>query len=546
MKKHFTAVMFFLIFSQIAIAAEYIWQENNRWTSVDPPPSPLTLETDDTLRIIPDSGAGEKCLGDYMVLTNYGTIIWQDTKTLWTANAGNIDNYGLVDLQSDGYFMKYAEGVTPNSFVNRPGATLRKSGSTGDTILPYTGASPDETQFINYGTLECQSGTLVYAAPLQYYSDGTTFSGCGTHNISISDTVFFDSGDITAASDTTVNFNASLYSAGTAASVYSFDETTLHGEFNLQTGTLKGGIYLSSDSIFNIDSLGDGKFIEESEIENQGQINVNSDLQITNSVIANIGTLDFRDDCQLTTFGTTSQIINLGTIRKTGGTGTCVIGMPGDTDFRFYTEIGLIDVQTGTLSIYAGYLEVMASDIHIAENAKLQLSTNVPEIMNARYLSGTGTIELLDEAALLVNYGTIMPGDTIVDALNNAPPDVGTLTIDANLVQYGEGRLIIEINGNGENEFDQLIVTGDALVKGLIDFQRLPEYTPQVGDTFTFLTANSVTADFTSVFHDFDGISFDILYGDTSLALTVTAIPEPATCLLLGAGTIIILFRRKK
>ncbi|QZA58610.1 autotransporter outer membrane beta-barrel domain-containing protein [Candidatus Rhabdochlamydia porcellionis] len=86
----------------------------------------------------------------------------------------------------------------------------------------------------------------------------------------------------------------------------------------------------------------------------------------------------------------------------------------------------------------------------------------------------------------VTNNGSVQPGNSI-----------GTLTINGNYTQNASGELVIEINEAGAT--DLLVVTGAATLNGVLQVSPEPGLYLE-GTTYTFLTAGSVTGQFSSTF----------------------------------------------
>lgn len=138
----------------------------------------------------------------------------------------------------------------------------------------------------------------------------------------------------------------------------------------------------------------------------------------------------------------------------------------------------------------------------------------------------------------LLNLGQLRPG--------NSP---GTLEVDGHYLQefnVGDsifaGMLGIQV---GDANHDLLAVTGDATLGGTLDVSLYDDPTFYLGDTFTFLTAQSINGTFDStLLPSLPGLlQFDVQY--LSDAIDLTVIPEPTTLALLAPGVLILLRRRK-
>lgn len=105
-------------------------------------------------------------------------------------------------------------------------------------------------------------------------------------------------------------------------------------------------------------------------------------------------------------------------------------------------------------------------------------------MMTGGLLMGTGELNTM---TLWNVGGTVMPGSESA---------TGTLTVMGDYVQTSAGRLVINV-GNGGNSV--LNVTGAASLDGELVFNPLAGYTPQFGDSVTFLNAASTVGSFASV-----------------------------------------------
>jgi hypothetical protein len=130
-------------------------------------------------------------------------------------------------------------------------------------------------------------------------------------------------------------------------------------------------------------------------------------------------------------------------------------------------------------------------------------------------------------------------------APGNSP---GLLTIDGDYTQQSDSVLVIELQGLSRgDEYDALIITGQATLDGVLEVRLLDDFTPGYDDVFDILDWATLAGG--SEFESFilpalaDGLDWDTseLYTDGTLAV----IPEPATLVLIAAGLPALLKRRR-
>jgi hypothetical protein len=133
--------------------------------------------------------------------------------------------------------------------------------------------------------------------------------------------------------------------------------------------------------------------------------------------------------------------------------------------------------------------------------------------LNGGTLAGTGTV-----GDNLVDDSTLKPGTSAAAT--------GKLTVTDAYTQDAGGALDIQINGaTAGTKYDQLKVTQGATLGGTLNIALGSAFTPTVGQTFTILTASSVTDQFTTV----NGLAingsehFTITYNTGSVVLTVVS-----------------------
>ena len=166
-------------------------------------------------------------------------------------------------------------------------------------------------------------------------------------------------------------------------------------------------------------------------------------------------------------------------------------------------------------------------------------------VTNTLKVWSTGTVNLdggtLDAAAIDDTDGGAfnMNGGTLsVDAFMGdlAPTDgvvspgesPGVTAVDGAFSPGVEATLLIEIGGvTAETEFDLLTATGAATLQGALDVDLIDGFTPSVGESFEFLTADGgVSRAFSSenLPAISDELALDVVYGASSVTLSVVFI----------------------
>ncbi len=105
---------------------------------------------------------------------------------------------------------------------------------------------------------------------------------------------------------------------------------------------------------------------------------------------------------------------------------------------------------------------------------------------NPGEISGTGTFSC--SGVNFQNRGIVSPGAS-----------GGLLTFVGAYNQAADGRLNIEIGGlTAGSQYDQLAVNGDATLDGLLSITVINDFLPAVGNSFTVLTCNSLSGQFSN------------------------------------------------
>lgn len=159
------------------------------------------------------------------------------------------------------------------------------------------------------------------------------------------------------------------------------------------------------------------------------------------------------------------------------------------------------------------------------------------QVESGATLSGTGQVTQLR----LLDGGILAPG--------NSP---GEFTAES-LIWNGGGEIAFELGSDNTTATSDLLTITGALTKGsagVWEFNFSDGIgTPTLNETYTLFTFGStdfLVGDFTHTYSGaLSGFDGDFTLNAGSLEFTVTAIPEPGTCVLLGFGLFAMAARRR-
>jgi hypothetical protein len=314
--------------------------------------------------------------------TNNGTFTVQSNFDLVFSSGAGIDNSGVFDAQGNVRF--FIGTGTVAGFHNKNNGIFRKSVGTGITTV--------NIPFTNDGTVDLQTGTTDFlvggtstgpwtvaaAAALEFVDSagtwnlntGSTVSGGGTvrflgGTVNLADTYSVDHTLIgglfgVAVGGAVANFNATSttstleldgFFGGTLGGAGNF---TITGFFTWTGGLMTGAGTTTASGGANLGSVS-SVTLDGRRFDNTGTATwTGSNISFNHgAVFNNNGTFEARtdsgiSDAAITGGGPLSVFNNNGTFKKFAGTGTVTA-----VSVQF-TNAGIIDVQTGTLSLTSG------------------------------------------------------------------------------------------------------------------------------------------------------------------------------------------------
>lgn len=170
--------------------------------------------------------------------------------------------------------------------------------------------------------------------------------------------------------------------------------------------------------------------------------------------------------------------------------------------FLTRAEFLTVDVQSGVLEVGPGGQIVANASAVVEASGELRLdlgSLTTPSLVvrGGAQLTGEGTIT-----------GKVTIGDGVAggtSAVLSPGFSPGTIEIDGDLDLESDSETVIEISGMMGTPHDMIMVTGDALLDGILQIDAIDGYTPSPGDEFTVLMSDDLDS---TVFEDVEATRF--------------------------------------
>jgi hypothetical protein len=446
-----------------------------------------------------------------------------------------------------------------NSFTSgRGGITVNSSGSLQYGSNLFAVPAPGNGQTINVPQLP--TGVPIYVGTTGTYSGGTTFNVSAGDDIRLTGGTFtggvtFNLGtgatvDLTGGN--TVTYSGLLTDSGSGTVQFSSGgiDTGLGGlSLNFAGNTFQwtgGAFFAALGNVTNLGTLNlagsnDKGFYQDAVLDNfgtiiqtgSGNLGLHSDnvtattLKIEPGASYLIGSDSGIDN----PFGGATAVINQGTIRKTAGTGTSTLYVPGT-----FSNTGNMEADSGTLFVDANSISELSGTTLIAGTWKaLGGSTlefpNGSNITNNQAnvaLAGSGAA-FAAFAGLAVNSGSfsITNGANFTatgNFTNSGTLTVGagsTLTVPGTFTQTSTGILNVQVGGGpSSGQYGQVKVSGATTLAGNFGVSLVNGFNATVGQAFQPLTFSSLSGGF----NNFTGLAptFTEALNATNLTLNAT------------------------
>jgi hypothetical protein len=502
MKKTTLYLLLLLLFT-VTIHAQttYTYSGNGDWSNTanwSPSYPGTTINAGDTVVII-----GEINLD--LSITNSGTLnldgfidgeIYSESLTNTTTGTINTTetSYIFSDFTNDGtlinpgYLYLYGEldgsgTVTNNGTIESYGDIANNSSHTfTNSGTFYSDSFFKNVSFTNYGTLNLISGSFDNDSSLTNTTTGTINT---SGNVDILDADFTNNGILN--NDGTLNISGYNFTgSGTV----------------INNGTVNHSAYNNSNLTYN----------------NTGIYNTNGTALFTNGTFTNSGTFNINTDIisvngltntasgTVNIIGSGNLLLDLDIINNEG-----TINNNSNRIVAFYSNLYGSGSFTNDGSLTVHYTFESA---HCTNNGTITVNNfaiykNTSQLLNTGTFNNNGTLTGVNthHTGNFSNSGILSPG--------NSP---GTYTFNEDYTHEATATLITELEST--SSYDKVFSYGNVTLGGTLDVSLLNGYTPTIGDSFTIVTANSITGTFDTTNLP-SGYTWNVNYTATEVILEV-------------------------
>jgi hypothetical protein len=448
---------------------------DSEWT-LNPEGTLTFLSTDALVTML--AGADVNLNGSVNVTGSVGTAARVDI-------AGTVNI--LTAVPNGGFLMQGGSLADPNTIagglINGPGALQALTNralvgfGTINAVIDFGGSA----QLIaDDGTLTL-NGSVVDMGLIGVTDDGILAFGLPFETGVTTDGIVMEGGVLQGSAVTTTLIDKSVRGTGTV-----FSAVVNDGAIEAQEGTLMFNNAASDwdggSNAGHLRATGGGTL----------HLTDNAMFGFTGSVIAVENSRVFTDGFALDFNPGSSILLTQGKYESTSSTdigGTIVIGAGAESTIE--VEINrFLNFNATSSTTLNGNLRLVNNNIGIAAGATF-LGVGSLVIPEGSHLAPDAGADI---GVLVDNQGTIRPAG--FDA-------VGRVDVK-DYQQSDTGELLVELTGTGLNQFDRLVVNGDALLDGYLNIDIDGGFVPVLGNTFKIITANSVSGMFDTV--DMSGV----------------------------------------
>ena len=441
--------------------------------------------------------AGTYVLSGNLDLTTSGINITTNSATL-TLSGGTIKSNGvntLSALASNTKSLTIAGtdnniSTTASSFSNTVTLTINSGDSfTAPALTQISGSTLTAGTYVLAGNLDLTATANITTNSANLTLEGGSIKTGSTNDLA---NLATNTNSVTLASNASFTAAGNFTNSGalTINKGSTFTLTGSHTLTNLSGGTLASGTYTIGGTL-QLTSTNGGIATNAANLTLTGtaaKINDGSSNALA-SLNNNTGSLTLSSSATLTT--ASSNFTNSGTVVVSKGT-TLTVGGTGNS---YNQSAGTTTVDGTLVGAGATGISVTGGTIQGAGTLKTNVS-----------IGGSGT-------APTINIG---------DA-----GKAGLLSITGTYTQLSSGAMNVSIGGTTVGtQYSQLKVTGSASLGGTLSAALVNGFTPTIGQTFTILTASSISGTFTnSTIAINSSEHFAISYTSTGVILTVASGP---------------------
>jgi hypothetical protein len=286
---------------------------------------------------------------------------------------------GVINMSSDASLTRFN-----NSAIIHNAGLIRKTGDAGTKTMDIV--------LNNTGTLELGSGrlniigsltnrNLVTVAPNCELISSSSGASSGQFQIGSGGYLSYTAGSHALETNCVVSGDGFLYVGGSvnlatkgpvsvrnlqlvSGTISGTGSLSISGTFNWTGGNRESGpTVIQPNAVLNLSGANPKGFYYHT-LENAGTINWDGAGTLSghsSPVLSNLnsGVINMMSDASLTRFNNSAIIHNAGLIRKTGGSGTKTMDVT-------FTNLGTLEIRTGTLSVVNSYTPTSTSTLRFA------------------------------------------------------------------------------------------------------------------------------------------------------------------------------------